>query len=297
MKDFAALKSLWKERDRERLGALIVKEVSDAKTLFLTSSSDLGVCRNGGRRGSRFAPQAISAVLKKMVAIPGTEPLCFREVACRAREEENFVLSQEESADCIRMTWDRFGGERIFHVGGGHDHIFPLLMSLKDCGSIHVINIDAHLDTRAEPLVHSGTPFRQFAALYGGRFRLTQLGIHHFSNPPSALEDLSAEMTVLSPDELEGGDWRERILLDREDMTLLSLDCDAIAAETMEAVSAVNPAGLPLGLVREIFDWYRKIDQKQKVYGIYEYNPLFDNLSQKGARTLASLIYAALQKG
>ena len=26
-------------------------------------------------------------------------------------------------------------------------------------------------------------------------------------------------------------------------------------------------------------------------FGIFEYNPLYDNLSQKGARTLAALIY------
>ena len=256
------------------------------------SPSDWGVCRNGGRRGTRFAPQAISNVLLKMVAMPSSPPLHFREVSSSADEEEDFGESQNKSARRIKKAGEAFGGDKIFHLGGGHDHIFPLLMSLRDEKAIHVINIDAHLDTRSEPLPHSGTPFRQFADAYQGSFRLTQLGIHSFSNHPASYEGFSGEMVVLSPDELSG--WKKKISLRSEELTLLSLDCDALAAESMEAVSAVNPAGLSFACVREIFDWYSQHDQAQKIYGIYEYNPLFDNLSQKGAKALASLIYGAL---
>ena len=62
----------------------------------------------------------------------------------------------------------------------------------------------------------------------------------------------------------------------------------------MEAVSAVNPEGLPMQRVRDIFAFYQDLPQQKKIYGIYEYNPVFDNLSCKGARTLAALIYRAL---
>ena len=227
-----------------------------------------------------------------MIATPGTPSLYFEEVACPSEEERDFVQGQEKSALQMKKAWDQFAGERVFHIGGGHDHIFPLLMSLRDKKAIHVVNIDAHLDTRAEPLFHSGTPFRQFADLYPGHFRLTQLGIHPFANEPAAYKDLSAEMKVFSPRELSSG--RGSFAFRKEEFTLLSLDCDALAAEIMEGVSAVNPAGLSLDCVREIFDCYGKIDQQQKVYGIYEYNPLMDNLSQKGARAVASLIYGAL---
>ena len=296
MKDFDALKSLWEERKKLHLTSLTSTEVSTAGALFLMSSSDLGVCRNEGRRGSRFAPQAISNVLKKMVITPTLPSLYFQEVSSPSEEEEDFILAQKKNAHRINTVWKQFRGDKVFHIGGGHDHIFPLLMSLKDQKAIHVINIDAHLDTRREPLFHSGTPFRQFADLHKGSFRLTQLGIHRFSNHPCSYENLSAEMVVLSPDELSKKmeNREKQISLRKEELTLLSLDCDALSAESMEAVSAVNPAGLTLSRVREIFDWYGKIDQKQKIYGIYEYNPLFDNLSQKGAKALASLIYAAL---
>ena len=52
----------------------------------------------------------------------------------------------------------------LIHLGGGHDHIYPLLRALSAQNDrITVINIDAHLDTRTDDLPHSGTPFRQFA--------------------------------------------------------------------------------------------------------------------------------------
>ena len=295
MDDFAELKIIWAERKKAQLSSFVSQDASTAKALFLMSSSDWGVCRNGGRRGSRFAPEAISNVLKKMTAVSEPSPLYFREVSY-SDEEEDFVRAQEKSARCIKETWSRFPGDKIFHIGGGHDHIFPLLMSLRDEKAIHVVNIDAHLDTRAEPLFHSGTPFRQFADLYRGHFRLTQMGIQTFSNNFSSYENLSAEMVIFSPDEILNNRemLEEKIAFSRDELTLLSLDCDALNAESMEAVSAVNPAGLPLECVREIFHYYGKIEQEKKIYGIYEYNPLFDNLSQKGARALASLIYSAL---
>ena len=296
MDDFIELKPLWEERKSSQLSSFVSLEVATADVLFLMSSSDWGVCRNGGRRGSRFAPQAIAHVLKKMTPAFPAPSLYFEEVSCLAAEEEDFCQAQEASARCIREVGSRFDGNTIFHIGGGHDHIFPLLMSLKDEKAIHVINIDAHLDTRSDPIVHSGTPFRQFAELYKGRFRLTQMGIHPFSNHPSSHEQLSAEMAVFSPEELSGSgeDLKKKISFDKDELTLLSLDCDALASESMEAVSAVNPAGLSFRCVREIFNCYRNFEQKKKVYGIYEYNPLFDNLSQKGAKALASLIYNAL---
>ena len=292
MNDFKSLKILWEQRKKAQLSSRVTSNVTNAGVLFLNSSSDGGVCRNGGRRGARFAPEAIAHVLKKMVAMPGAPSLCFQEVSCGEGEEEDFLAAQAKSADRMKGLWKVFKGEKVFHVGGGHDHIFPLLMSLKDEQAIHVINIDAHLDTRAEPLYHSGTPFRQFADRYRGEFRLTQLGIHSFSNDPSGYESLSAEMVVFSPQEIMT--VKEKISFRKDEVTLLSLDCDAIAAESMEAVSAVNPAGLPISQVREIFELYAQEVSGRKIYGIYEYNPVFDNLSQKGAKILASLIYDSL---
>ena len=296
MDDFIKLKYLWEERKKSQLSSLVSEEVSTAKVLFLTSSSDWGVVRNGGRRGSRFAPQAVTNVLKKMISVSPALSLYFEEVSCSAAEEADFVRAQGESVRCIKDVGRQFHGNTIFHIGGGHDHIFPLLMSVKDEKAIHVVNIDAHLDTRSDSIAHSGTPFRQFADIYRGHFRLTQLGIHPFANHPSSYEHLSADMVVFSPDDLLGSeeDLEKKISFCRDELTVLSLDCDGLAAENMEAVSAVNPAGLSLSCVRKIFNCYRKFEQEKKIYGIYEYNPLFDNLSQKGAKALASLIYNAL---
>ena len=295
MDDFRKLKWLWEERKKLQLSSFVSQKISEAGVLFLMSSSDWGVCRNGGRRGSRFAPDAIANALKKMVSRVPHQSLYFEKVSCLAAEEENFAQAQEESAHFIQKVCDQFKGNTIFHIGGGHDHIFPLLMSFRAEKAIHVINIDAHLDTRLETLPHSGTPFRQFADLYRGHFRLTQMGIHPFANESSSYKDLSAEMVTFSVDELSdrGAELEKKISFNRNELTLLSLDCDALASESMEAVSAVNPEGLSFQYVKKVFNFYRKLDQDKKIYGIYEYNPLFDNLSQKGAKCLASLIYNA----
>ena len=64
------------------------------------------------------------------------------------------------------INFASFKGKKIFHLGGGHDHIYPLLMSLEKTQNykhLKVLNLDAHLDTRTDEFAHSGTPFRQFA--------------------------------------------------------------------------------------------------------------------------------------
>ena len=58
----------------------------------------------------------------------------------------------------------------------------------------------------------------------------------------------------------------------------------------MEAVSAVNHQGLSLTTVKIIFNTIKALQPTQQYLGIYEYNPIYDNLSQKGARALTDLI-------
>ena len=289
---------LLRERERDKIISHRQGEIEGADILFLTSSSDLGVCRNGGRRGARFAPQGILASLNKMVSPLQMGQYSVREVASREGEEENFVEAQKSSGEAIKKIVTSFKGNTIIHLGGGHDHIFPLLYSYFHLPSIHVINIDAHLDTRDDPLPlsHSGTPFRQVANLYRGKFRLTQIGIHPFANPLSAQQNLNnIEMEIISAHGATSFEQlKEKLTYCEEELTILSLDCDAMASSTMEAVSAVNPMGLSHSIVADIFSHYHNLPQGQKIYGIYEYNPLFDNLSAKGAASIASLIYQGL---
>lgn len=75
---------------------------------------------------------------------------------------------------------------------------------------------------------------------------------------------------------------------------VFSLDCDALMASDVEAVSAPNHDGLSLAFVRQLGFFYRDLCQRRgqaPLWGIYEYNPLYDTVSGRGARAIAGLMY------
>ncbi|MFP5387174.1 MAG: hypothetical protein ACLGHN_13935, partial [Bacteriovoracia bacterium] len=53
------------KRFQESLGHLFSSDTGKKKCLILKSSSDIGVIRNGGRNGARFAPQSFLSTFKK----------------------------------------------------------------------------------------------------------------------------------------------------------------------------------------------------------------------------------------
>ncbi len=65
--DFRNISQQLTKRKPDRLESLF-QDDSNKEVLahILSSPNDLGVCRNGGRRGTSFGPQAIINCLKKM---------------------------------------------------------------------------------------------------------------------------------------------------------------------------------------------------------------------------------------
>ena len=280
----------------EQLEELKPKEI---KNFFILSESDLGVIRNGGRRGAAFGPKALINTLKKMSShrskVNGLKSI-RNHLSCGP-----FIDQQSEDTNSISQLMGIVSNANIWHLGGGHDHIYPLLKAINTTDKkIIVINIDAHLDTRTDKEFHSGTPFRQFANEVDGDFKLFQLGIHDFANDQSNYEPIhQSEMEIYTVSQLRKETsnftmtqpFMDKLIKEHQGYTIiLSLDCDAISAQSMEAVSAVNHNGLELDFVRDLFSWYYSLEQRKKICGIYEYNPVFDNLSNKGSRILASLI-------
>ena len=163
-----------------------------------------------------------------------------------------------------------------------------------------VINLDAHLDTRTDVEPNSGTPFRQISNDFDGVIEIIQLGIHDFANSISTMSNLKSGKEVVATyedvrfgtkDFTETESFLKRIIpFQKETMYVFSLDADALESGIMEGVSAVNHRGLPYDFVEDVL-LYSIDELKCQHFGIFEYNPVYDNLSQKGARTLASLIY------
>ncbi len=275
-----------------------LSNIETSKTQILTCSSDLGVIRNGGRRGSNFGPQAILSSLYKMASHQSKNKFSVAEVAPLNFDQLN------ETENILPFL----NGAPLIQIGGGHDHIYPLLNALnKTYKKITVINIDAHLDTRTDSTFHSGTPFRQFSNSAEGEFHLIQIGIHDFSNPDSNYEKLkNGKMDIISFNELKNETENfslpcmpliKKFLKDNYDekhALVFSLDCDAIDSAIMEGVSAVNHQGLPLFAIEEILENLKKV-YDVKIFGIYEYNPVYDNLSEKGSKAIAKLIYQLIE--
>lgn len=286
------------QRSKGKIQALWQNTDSRAPRKILGAPCDLGVRLNGGRPGARFAPQALEAVLKKM-----TPPGHWQNAPLFAQHfrpsSQNLELSQRQ-AEQTQFLGQLIQGSHSFelvHLGGGHDHILPLMRALSDPElGLCVLNLDAHLDTRIDPFAHSGTPFRQFAEETNTPFHLIQVGIHAYSNPSENYLPLAnAQMDIwpsLEREKLQ--DWVRNIHQQgpcSNAPLLLSLDADGLSASVMEAVSAVNHDGLNLDEVKELIHWAIEVNSEKRCFGIYEYNPIYDNLSQKGARALASLIY------
>lgn len=284
------------ERLESRFGKTNSKEKNHA--MIIGNDSDVGVMRNGGRNGARFAPEAIINILKKMTW-PLSKPIAisFECISDQKKEISHFEEAQKGYQKLISQCLTQ-KPQHFFHLGGGHDHVYPLLMSL---GQIHkkiaVINIDAHCDTRKDKNPHSGNPFRLFADQFDGEFKLIETGVHAYSNSSSTIEPLKkGQMILLHKEDSTLMHKLKNMLvtLDESWIVLFSLDCDGLDAGIMEAVSAPNPNGFTY---QEILDILQSLEltSAKKYFGFYEYNPIYDSLASKGARVVASLIYHLLK--
>ena len=294
-----------KNRDQERI-INNKTEAASADILFIKFSSDIGTIRNMGRRGSLFAPEAILSVVKKL-ACHNLLKWSDVELADQHHEKENFKDAQKTVSKKIsHLLKTSKRSEKFIYLGGGHDYIYPTVKAInhftKKCV---VINLDAHLDTRTDEEANSGTPFRQLAREFEGDLEIIQLGVHDFANSISTMSNLDKVREVVATyedvrfgtkDFTETDKFLSRVIPYQKDTTyIFSLDADAMDAGVMEGVSAVNHRGLPYDFVEDVL-LYAIDELKCQHFGIFEYNPVYDNLSQKGARALASLIYQIMDE-
>lgn len=289
-------------RDTERI-IFQKTDLKNADTLILKYSNDEGVIKNTGRRGSEFSPEAILNVFKKLT-YHSSKSWAEHEVAANFTYQNFNELQKIIENNLSQLFKSELRAENFIHLGGGHDHVYPILSLLKNQNKkIIIINIDAHCDTRTDLNFHSGTPFRQFSNEYSN-FTLIQLGIHEFANSISTRSPLlNGTEKIETYNNLKNKTknfndiqnfLNKEIPFENDAIYFLSLDADAIDSSIMEGVSAVNHSGLPLHFIEEIFIYAKNILKCQH-FGIYEYNPVYDNLSQKGARALSNLMYSIYQ--
>ena len=291
------------KRIQDSLGSLFMPDGSDkCDFLFLKSSTDIGVQRNGGRNGARLAPQSFLSYFKKLNKKPSLENLKFLavEVASEADELNDFHSSQKLEATRIATALASSPTAGICHLGGGHDHVYPLLTALGETyKKIIVINIDAHADTRTDTEFHSGTPFRQFATEYAGDFSLYQVGLLEFANSASTLSPLPRGMSKIlwkhelnMPEKMQAFFLEIKNKIDTDTVVVFSLDADALNGAEMPGVSAVNGDGLSRAELSQLWRLYQSLGFSHRpVLGFYELNPVYDTLSMMSMRTLATFLF------
>lgn len=291
------------KRSLESLGSLFDGTVSGEKNyLFLKSSSDEGVIRNGGRNGARFAPQSLLATFKKLNKSQEHSKFSFGEfeVASAAEEKENFNEAQILQSDRIRSLIGNTTST-VCHIGGGHDHVYPLLRALRSTfKKFVVVNVDAHADTRVDQAPHSGTPFRQFAREVDDSFRLFQIGLHPYANSLSTLSELeNGSMSILWKNEI--AQKRELFFkqiareISEDTVVIFSIDADALSASQVPGVSALNADGISVETLTLLYREYLNLGQRHApVIGIYELNPVYDSLGSLSMRTLSSFLFQTL---
>jgi formiminoglutamase len=264
-----------KLRFNDSLASSIRDEDSGNTHSLLCSSSDIGVRRNMGRNGSRFAPKSIIAQLKKMQKKTDDLSLSITEISDQSLEKKNFDDAQRLEAEKIKTNISH--QDLIIHLGGGHDHAYPMLKALDSLktSKIYILNVDAHCDTRVDDIKHSGTPFRDFANSHKNEFKLIQYGIHAYANSPSTISELKGgEMELHYYKDLikKTDNFTKTIELIKNtvtenDILYFSLDADALHSSYMEGVSAVNHQGLPLDHVIELMnDIFSKVKAAKKSF-------------------------------
>lgn len=295
------------KRFQESVGALFSENerISDCSCLFLKSSSDIGVIRNGGRNGARFAPQSFLSCFKKFSQNQSLSQQVFLdfEVADTDQELADFHKAQIQEAERISTILVDYPHSRICHLGGGHDHIYSLLTALgKSYSKILVINVDAHADTRTDEVFHSGTPFRQFGQHFSGDLLLFQIGLNPFANTYSTLSPLgkgsSSNLWRKDLNSITLKHFFETISssIDMETAVIFSLDADALMASEVPGVSAINPSGISRQELIEIWGKYKDLKfGHPPIIGIYELNPLYDTLSSLSMKTLASFVFESFE--
>ncbi len=291
------------KRYQDSIGSLFRPwDYSPKDVIFLKSSTDVGVQRNGGRNGARYAPQSLLSYLKKLNKLPHINKLtfCECEVASEIEETSNFEVAQKLESKRISDILNASPKSFLCHIGGGHDHIYPLLLSLTNKFSrIIVINIDAHADTRTDLEFHSGTPFRQFDESRLVDFHLFQVGLHSFANSATTLSPLNkGSMSVLwrhdlrQPEKIATFFESIKSFVSNETAVVFSLDADALQGSQVPGVSAVNGNGLTISELESIWRGYRNIDlHHPPIIGIYELNPVYDTLSMLSMRTVGNFLF------
>jgi formiminoglutamase len=257
---------------------------------------DEGVRRNGGRIGAKDGPLAIRGALANLAWHQERPVYDAGDVHCDTGDMEG---AQARLAEVVASAIG--AGHRPLVLGGGHETAwgtFQGIVAAHPNADVGIINIDAHLDLRADEPGNSGTPFYQMAkwcAKAGLKFRYLCLGVSAASNT-EALFERAADCGALEmldidlfPWRLEGAFGEIGDFVQTVDLLHLSIDLDVLPATTMPAVSSPAAHGVSLEAVESLIACVL-LSRKAAAIDLVELNPKFD-IDGRGAKVAGRLAW------
>lgn len=259
---------------------------------------DEGVRRNGGRVGTRYGPKALREALTNLAWHQATPVYDAGDVCC---PESDMEAAQQELAELTAKLIRE--GHRPLVLGGGHETswgTFQGIVSARPTAVVGVINIDAHLDLRADEPGNSGTSFAQIAnwcAKQDVPFRYLCLGVSEASNTAALFNQAYALRAEYETDvDLHPWDLarvRQRVVefAGQVDLLHLSLDLDVLPGWVMPAVSAPAGAGVAFDIVEALISTALACPNVIAM-DVVEFNPWLDPTGA-AVRTAARLVWRA----
>src|SRR5437762_1473883 len=277
-----------KDPHEPRLGEIVLRDPNDyasADVVILGCPKDEGVRRNNGRDGASKAPDAIREQFYKLT------PLNIK--------KRIFDIGDTDTSGTLEEIHDRHteivkkvisDGKRLVVIGGGNDISFADGRAMAEVFGIDWwigVNIDSHLDVRADQPRNSGTPYRQLLeekCLRPDYFY--EVGYQtHFCSPVyyNYIRDLGVNRISLelfrsrheADMELKESIKQNFIGHSSSMNTFFGFDLDAVRSADAPGTSAPSPLGLRAGEFIQLVKYAASL-ANTKVIEFTEVNPNFD---------------------
>lgn len=288
-----------------RIGSIIqittsIQDISEGDIVLLGIPQDIGVERNGGRKGAAEAPFTVRECLGKFsVNGLGKQKVVVHDIGnimCEGRTLED--IRADHQAIILALLEK---GANIVVIGGGHDNAFPSTQALRHaCSRFAVINIDPHLDVRelVEGKGHSGSPFREMLEQAKPELFI-EFGTQQFSAATHHRDFVVESGGSIIPYEhirLVGNPALQLsellVGIEQGGMALhVSFDMDAVNAAYAPGVSASAPIGFTADEIVQMA--YNAGASGARIIDIVEVNPQFD-IDQRTSRLAALMIASCI---
>ncbi|MEO8650540.1 MAG: formimidoylglutamase [Acidobacteriota bacterium] len=276
------------DRNDPRLGEIVSYDPSHyeaADIVIVGCPQDEGVRRNKGRAGAANAPAAIRTQFYRLT------PFNFRK---RVFDLGNIKISGtlEETHDLQttvvkQLLKDR---KRVIVLGGGNDISYADGRAMAEVFGREWwigVNVDSHLDVRADTPRNSGTPYRQLLdeGLLDPNYFYEVAFQSHFCSPVyyKYLRDLGVHrisLELLRSRETADIELREQIrnrfIGHSESLnTFFGFDLDAVRSADAPGTSAPSPLGLRAGEFITLVKYAASL-ANTRIIEFSEVNPEFD---------------------